>query len=261
MSFARTKEITLTEKDFMYKDVHFQYFFDNAKGERCTIAVFPDYECESPRDWDNLWTWATSPKAGYSDVDFRGTKEQNFRDRTYHNADDYIDGNGKIYKDFAKDNLIVKLYLYRHSGDYIYSSRTTDTPCNVHCPWDSGCMGFAFVSKEAVRKGFGTHIWKEVDGKTIDVGVPLKRITKKVLEKAYALLEGEIKAMNMANNGEVYGFKVVNMQTDEEDSCWGYYCDGRKEIAETAEEFIKDFLPDDAITKEIAREAAQALVA
>jgi len=233
----RQRTVDVTVQDYLNKDNLFHAQFTTKAGNPALVQVMQDNDTgyyDSPREWDNLWTWVTSDRAGYSDIDFRGTKENNFRDRTHHNVDDYVGETRRLSKDFLKHNVVVKLYLYRHSGDYIYSARSVNLPCNVTCKWDSGCMGFAFVSKEKIRKEYGTHKWE--DGK--DIGVPLKRISKQVMEEAYACLEGEIQTMNMLNAGEVYWFKVVDMMTDEEDSCGGNYAGSRKEIAQQVADFL-----------------------
>jgi len=221
------KTITVTVDDYIDSTAIYSQEFENDKGEACLIQVLPDEFCDSPRDWDNLWTWVTTPGEGYSDMEYRGTKEQNWRDRRCYRPEDFEDDDGKIDRQFQKENIVVPLYLYRHSGDVISAGRfAANDPCN--CPWDSGCMGFAFVSKERLKKEYN-----------------MKRITKKVLEKAMACLRGEVETMNDINMGYVYGIKVVNMRTEEEDSCWGFISSDGKYLKEAAADMLSDWVSAD----------------
>ena len=226
--FLKEKTITVTVDDYKSKEAIFSLEFEGQEGHTCLVEVLPEYEYgENPRDWSNLWTWVTTDKAGYSDIKYRGTKERSWRDRQWYKPEDFEDSDtGKLDKQFLKENIVMPLYLYRHSGDVISVGRfPAGSPCD--CPWDSGCMGFAFVSKKELKKEYC-----------------VKRITKKVLENARERLEGEVKVMNMRNAGEVYGITVVDMVTDQQDSCWGFYCDSRKEIAECARDMLCGFVKE-----------------
>ena len=90
-----------------------------------------------------------------------------------------------------------------------------------NCPWDSGQVGYIFVTKEAVRKEYSC-----------------KHITKKTLDKARELLQGEVKEYDLYLTGEVYGYKLFRVNDDfdpdsddpeecgeELDSCWGFLGD------------------------------------
>jgi hypothetical protein len=210
--FSKEKTITVTVDDYKSRDAVYSREFEGREGHACLVEVLPDNECyDSPRDWDNLWTWVTTQGAGYSD---------NGQEIT-----DYEDDNGKLRKDFLRNNLVMPLYLYRHSGDVI----SMDSFAGRGLPqgyeeFDSGCMGFAFVSKEKIKKEYNCV-----------------RITKSVLEKARQCLKGEVETMNMLNMGEVYSIKVVDMVTDCEHSVYGFYCANRNEIADCAKDVLAGF--------------------
>jgi hypothetical protein len=99
-----------------------------------------------------------------------------------------------------KVGVILPLYLYDHSGITISTGRFS-------CPWDSGQIGFIFISKEKIRKEYG---WKN--------------LTKARLEKIEEYLKGEVKTYDQYLTGDVYGYRITDTDTEEEvDSCWGFY--------------------------------------
>ena len=55
------------------------------------------------------------------------------------------------------------------------------------CPWDSGQVGWVFVSKKKVREEYG-----------------VKRITESLVEKVTEILKGEVKTYDMYLTGELY---------------------------------------------------------
>jgi len=182
-------------------------------------------------------------KAGYSDYnpeyDERYARYPgSWSSGKWYRPEDFEDASGELDKEFQRQNLVVPLYLYRHSGDVISAGRfAANSPCN--CPWDSGCMGFAFVSREKVKQEFG-----------------VKRLTKSVLAKANVRLRQEVEVMNMYLAGEVYGIEVIDMVTDRHDSCWGFYCNSRQEVAACARDML------DGYAQESREQAvAEALVA
>lgn len=98
--------------------------------------------------------------------------------------------------------VILPLYLYDHSG-------ITMNTKGFSCRWDSGQVGFIYMTKETAIENWGK-----------------KNLTLKIQEKALACLEAEVKEYNQYLTGEIYGFKVKTLDTKEEkDSCWGFYGD------------------------------------
>jgi hypothetical protein len=55
------------------------------------------------------------------------------------------------------------------------------------CPWDSGQVGWTFVSKKKVREEYG-----------------VKRISQELIEKVTEVLVGEVKTFDMYLTGELY---------------------------------------------------------
>jgi hypothetical protein len=216
MAFSKEKIVTVTVNDFIRKDAFFTTEFTDKDGNPCLIQVRPDRDCESPRkDYDHLWTWVTTKGAGYSDI-----KDDH---PCLHEDDD-----GNLYKDFVKGNLIVRLYLYRHSGDVISIGSFGD-------PWDSGCIGFAYISKDKVSKGYG---WKV--------------ITAKRREKLISFLQGEVEEMNAWISGSAYGIGITNLETEEEESCWGFICPERDDLKNFAADMLCGWIQDYKTRHEVA---------
>lgn len=92
----------------------------------CKIRIYPDLEAESPREWANVGTmacWHSRHRLG---------DEQPKEDpQTYLNR-------------LPKGTIILPLYLYDHSG-------LTIATHPFSCPWDSGKVGFIYVTPEKAK--------------------------------------------------------------------------------------------------------------
>jgi len=184
-----------------------------------TIKIIADDCPESPREWDNLGTMICF----HSRYDLGDSKES----KHYNDSEDFfaelagvdyhefynkydkgfaIPGSSKdVYKEVMNKlsklaherNIILPIYLYDHSGITMSTGRFS-------CPWDSGQVGWIYVSKEDVRKEYK---WKN--------------LTKERIATIEKYLEGEVETYDQFLTGEVYGWKVV--ETGE--SVWGYYGD------------------------------------
>lgn len=164
------------------------------------LKIFIDESPENPRTaWDNLGTM----------VCFH--KRYDLGDNHNYSSSDY-DSWDEMEKAIIKQEdvaVILPLYLYDHSG-------ITMNTTGFSCGWDSGQVGFIFVSRETLRKEYS-----------------VKRISNKIVEKATKLLIGEVETYDQYICGDVYGFKVFKVETcdngceheEEIDSCWGFYGD------------------------------------
>ena len=125
--------------------------------------------------------------------------------------------------------IILPIYMLDHSGITIRTRNFSDVdPGN----WDSGMIGFIYVSTEDIKKEFSTE-----------------DITEDIKTKAINILENEIKAYDNFLTGEVYGFmleekiicdKCNNIEYDLIDSCFGFYSDDfLKEVVECLEDKYK----------------------
>lgn len=88
----------------------------------------------------------------------------------------------------SKDIVSLPLYLYDHSGITI-----SHTPFSCH--WDSGRVGFIYVTKENIRKEYN-----------------VKAVTKNIKDKVIQVLIGEIKEYNQYLTGDVWD--VVERDAD-----------------------------------------------
>jgi hypothetical protein len=188
-----------------------------------TVEIEQDMYPDSPRTWDNLGTFYTferryaSPDQHHYDsptdlrvalADIDDTLNR-IDDRYAHLAillgEQYADDKLRAMKHEAIDNAIdakyimLNVYKYEHSGVIYRTSPFSD-------PWDSGQVGYIFVSKEAVRKE-----WK------------VKRITRKLRAQVEEVLSGEVDVYSQYANGEVYGIIVRDADGEEIDACWGFY--------------------------------------
>ncbi|QST02420.1 hypothetical protein IMZ31_23510 (plasmid) [Pontibacillus sp. ALD_SL1] len=164
-----------------------------AENEKYILKIEQDVDAESPREWDNLGTmihW--HPRYVLGD---RGISKDD-----YEGAEEVLKGEGGNVNDL----LFLPLYLYDHSG-------LTMNTTGFHSQWDSGQVGWIYVTKEKVREWFG-----------------VKRVTEAVREKALERLVGEVSVFDQYLRNDTYGFILEEKKEDgneEIDSCWGFYGD------------------------------------
>jgi hypothetical protein len=179
------------------------------------IEIYPDQDTESPRNWDNLGTM----------ICFH--RRYNLGDKNdIIDADDFNswDEQRRWIEKKIKPAVILPLYLYDHSG-------ITMNTTGFSCRWDSGQVGWILVSKEKVKKEYG-----------------VKKITKELIEKVTRVLEGEVNTYDQYLTGDVYGYRIFEIETcelghehkEEIDSCWGYY--GVDECMSEAEGVVKYYI-------------------
>lgn len=179
-----------------------------------TIKVEQD-DCdgEGPREWDNLGTMVCWSRYNLGDVD--GNSEFNSQDHFWHSISGMYEEEETDYlteeqldrmRDAAfKKNIILPLYLYDHSGITI---RTT----GFSCPWDSGQVGWIYISLEDVRKEYSCH-----------------RVSAKLRKRVEGYLNGEVETYDHFITNNVYWFEVEREDEDGDvvhiDSCGGFYGD------------------------------------
>jgi hypothetical protein len=74
-------------------------------------------------------------------------------------------------------------------------------------PWDSGQVGFAFMTADEIRECF------LIEGE----------LTDGHFLKAKDLIVSEVGTYDAYLRGEVYGYIATNPKSSDEDSCWGFY--------------------------------------
>jgi hypothetical protein len=125
--------------------------------------------------------------------------------------------------------VILPLYLYDHSGITISTSPFS-------CNWDSGKIGFIFISKEKMLKEYGGKI-----------------VTQTLKDKVEGYLKSEIEIYDQYLTGDVYGYRVSEVTTCSEgheheteiDSCWGYY--GQEECMLEGVGIVEYYIKNDEV--------------
>jgi len=95
---------------------------------------------------------------------------------------------------------LLPLGLYDHSGLRMYVG---GGKLGGYAAWDSGTVGYIYATKETVET----------------CGTPLGRVKE--------CLEAEVEVYDQFLSGDVWGY-VVEVDGDQEDSCWGYF--GREDV-------------------------------
>lgn len=98
-------------------------------------------------------------------------------------------------------NVILPLYLYDHGGLTMNTSGYT-------CTWDSGQVGYIYVSLDDLKKEYG-----------------IKRIGKKFREKIESYLISQVEAYDNFLCGDIYGYTITTPDGDDLDSCGGFFGD------------------------------------
>lgn len=150
--------------------------------DRYRIDIMPDSDPMNPRDWDNLGSVYCEHSRYLLGDRF---------------ASDPRDDDGQIDSKIA---VWLPLYLYDHSGIAMSTGGFSD-------PWDSGCVGVIYVTRESVLREFG-----------------VKRISSKLRARVESILRGEVETYDSYLRGDVYGYVITDTITDSEiESCWGFY--------------------------------------
>lgn len=118
-----------------------------------------------------------------------------------------------------KDVVFLPVYLYDHSGLTISTS-----PFCSH--WDSGQIGFIYMTKEDIFEVYGKK----------------KILTGKLKEKALEYMNASIEEYDQYLTGTVYGYIVENENGEQVESCWGFYGESKdclQEGIKVAESLIR----------------------
>lgn len=95
--------------------------------------------------------------------------------------------------------VVLPLYLYDHSG-------LTMSTGPFSCPWDSGQVGWIYVTAARAREEYG-----------------VKALNGVIKKGVIACLEAEVRAYDQLLRGAVWGF------TYGDDSCWSFFGDELEE--------------------------------
>lgn len=131
----------------------------------------------------------------------------------------------------SQDYVLMPLYLYDHSGLSISTE-------SFHDPWDSGQVGFIYISNEDALQKFTLRQSER----------PM--MNDEFREKMKDLLQNEVTLYNHYLQGDSYGYTLFK-NGEETNSCWGFLGDLDSMIDEIEyelpEEFknLKDLLHED----------------
>ena len=148
----------------------------------------------NPREWDNLGTIVAWHRRYNLGDEQPSESVEGWKERMV----EWEEGDEETAE--AKFNRLfvwLPVYMYDHSGITINTR-------GLACPWDSGQIGFIYVSREKLER---------------------EKMTE---EHALEYLNGEIETYDQYLRGEVYCFvtEEYNAETDEwteTDSCGGFY--------------------------------------
>lgn len=168
-----------------------------------SLELHYDQDAESPRQWDNLGTMVCAHRRYDLGDDDGLSKAQDVVRKHYSESflEDYdLSSHPEVYglMQRIKEVILLPLYLYDHGG---ITMRTAP----FSCPWDSGQVGFIFVTKEAIRSEYG---WKNV--------------TQKRVERIEGYLRGEVSTYDQFISGDVFYF-LAKKDDEVVDSCGGFY--------------------------------------
>jgi hypothetical protein len=181
------------------------------------LQIFQDTWAESPRSWDNLGTMAIFHK------------RYNFGDEVEFASADFE--NWSEMEEYIKLNLhaaaYLPIYMYDHSGITINTQ-------GFSSPWDSGQVGFIYVTEEKLKQTYCET-----------------NLTEEHLERAKISLEGEVKIMDKYITGDVYGFQLIKKTDGEDeiiDSCSGFY---GEDVTKNGmlDHIFNELIPEELITK------------
>ncbi len=210
--------------------LHLPYYEETKFGDY-TIRIDPDHDAESPREWDNLGTmvcWHNRYTLGDGDHGFESPQvfihviSGLYSEEA---TEDLTESQYNLCEAVAtKENIILPLYLYDHSG-------ITMNTTGFSCGWDSGQVGYIYVSREQVLKEYN---WKV--------------LSQKRREQIEKYLTGEVETYDKFLTGQVYGFNIDRTDPDGEeehvDSCWGFFGDELDDNGDMVS-IIKDAIKSD----------------
>ena len=158
-----------------------------------TITIHHDPHAESPREWDNLGTMLCNHR------------RYDLGDKSNPEAGEHGSYKADFIAYLKSENLTLSdviytpIYMYNHSGISLSSE-------SFSCNWDSGQLGWHYVTKSKIRAEFN-----------------VKRISPKLYQTVIDILNNELELYNHYVQGNCYGFIIKDDEGDQIDSCWGIY--------------------------------------
>lgn len=177
------------------------------------LEIYPDNNPSDPRGNDNLGTM----------ICFHSRYKLGDKHEYNHNHYNGWDEMKEAIIKKEKVHTILPLFLYDHSGITMSTSSFNDR-------WDSGQVGFIFISKAKVKK-------EKIDE-----------------SKVGEYLKGEVETYDQYLTGDVYGYKLFEVSTcnkgcehkEELESCCGYY--GQESCEEDGKSMLKTYTEEKVVS-------------
>lgn len=217
-----------------------RYLLETIEYKGFNIKVYPDECAESPREWGSSFTIAAKCEyridnetiddpIDYLFYQMSFSEEQKDWWLQRHNYNYNHELLNELLTQFSRTHIWLNVYMYEH-GNVAFS-------CNsFSCRWDSGQVGWIYISKEDARKEWG---WD--------------RITNERLNDVYKWMEGEVEVYSQYASGSVYYYDIEN--SNEEDigeCCGGFYGYDHEEsgLLEYAQNAIDCYIKNTVTKKE-----------
>lgn len=229
-----------------------------------TINIYTDENAENPREaFENVGKMIYSHRRyKLGDEEYKHSSAENWEENSsYYFAENYANDimsfintkynkkltfipdylNKKMLRyiaEWLKENVyILPLYIYEHSGVTIKTS-------SFSCPWDSGMVGFIYVTHKKAKEDYG------------DNNGEFETFEKRV----QVYLTNEVEEFDSYITGAVYRYEVKDEDKNEIDSCSGYYGYNHEESGLQAEAYNAiDIDIENNGVEERRKEAAKAL--
>jgi len=195
-----------------------------------TLKLIQDDMAKDPRDFDNIATMRCAHRryqlgdeesrgdmredmidllCEHCDIDLEDELDQMYEDIEDHDA--YEEAVTERVADIFEVHFIYNpLYLYDHSG-------ITISLGSFHCPWDSGCVGFIYVTRKRA----------EEELQLTDTDFPMERggtrydsLDMYVNDVVFA---GEVGGYDDYLRGDVWAFMIEDDDGEVIGSCGGFY--------------------------------------
>jgi len=215
---ARVERTIIVDAQYYLSDVpHLRNYAEgtNKLGNPCLFYISQiEYSPDSPRvTSENLWTFF-----------FQHGKYQ------------LADAHAKDIRRHRKDYYMVNVYMMDHSGLYLSTNP-------FGCPWDSGQLGYAYISYDKLRKEYDI---------AADAPIPTH-----VTQTAVHQLEQELAMYTMYLNGDVHGLGYIDMKTGENEYIGDYYL-GLSNVAD--QEDMLSFMIDNGIDEKMAESMLKEMI-
>lgn len=148
---------------------------------------------------------APNPREEYDNLSHMVTWHRNYRlgdEQPSQSPDDWLEAFKENHKE--GEYIMQPLYLYDHSGITISTSAFS-------CAWDSGQIGYVYLTKEAAEKELSCEAGWETAAKN--------------------RIEGDVQSYDDYLTGNVWGYvvesRILEDDSDwsDEESCWGFIGD------------------------------------